>query len=139
MADNTNIAFLSRFESGPGDWKRDEGSGLHADLEPDSLGELTVLRSDVNSVKLAMHLTKSRFLVVNDNYNSDWHAFINGRPARLLRANFSFKGLWVPAGESSIMLSFSSPRGYLFHGMLTAVYAGVFLCMLFLLRKARKQ
>ena len=109
-----------------------------ADIDPIASGKLSVLYSDVNTWVLKTHLTSSRFLVINDNYNSDWHAFINGHQARLLRANVSFKGLWVPSGESIIVLRFSNPLRYMLHFALIALFAGTFLYLLVLLKKKKR-
>ena len=69
---------------------------------------------------------------------TDWHAFIDGRPARLLRANVAFKGLWVPSGDSTILLRFATPRRYLFHFCFIALFAGVFIYLLLLLSKNKQ-
>jgi len=129
-----NLAFLSNAESGSGDWRGSPNAGDLADDNP-PISELSVLPSDANTWILLTHLSNSRFLVINDNYNTDWHAFINGHPVRLLRANVAFKGLWVPCGDSKIVLRFSNPRCYLFHFVLIAFFAGIFLYLLVLLRK----
>jgi len=138
MASNINIAFLPRSESAPQDWKSDQEAASQAELDPVSAGELSIVRRDANTWVLKAHLPNSRFLVINDNYNSGWHAFINGHPCRLFRANVSFKGLWVPSGESSIVLRFASPQRYLLHFALTAFFAGIFLYLLMLLRKEKR-
>jgi uncharacterized membrane protein YfhO len=138
MAANTNIAFVSRSESGPADWKKNNDTALQADLDPVSLGELSVSQADVNTLKLTAHLNNSQFLVINDNYNTQWHALINGRQARLLRANFAFKGLWVPAGDSNIVLHFSNPKRYMLHFGLMVLFGGVFLYLLVLLKKEQR-
>jgi len=135
MAADTNIAFVSRSESGPVDWRREERSAPQADLEPVSSGELALLPSDANTIKLRAHLYKDQFLVINDNYNTGWHAFINGHQARLLRANFSFKGLWVPSGDSSIVLCYSNPERYIFHFALIFIFMGVFVYLLVLFKR----
>jgi hypothetical protein len=137
MAANTNVAFVSRRESGPADWRRNDNTALQADLDPVSSGKLSVLRSDANTLKLTAHLNNSQFLVINDNYNTQWHALINGHQARLLRANFAFKGLWVPSGDSSIVLHFSTLKRYMFHFGLIALFGGVFLYLLVLFKKER--
>jgi len=138
MAADTNIAFLSSSESGSGDWRRNPVAGPQADIDPVASRKLTVLASDTNTWVLKAHLSESQFLVINDNYDKDWHAFINGRQARLIRANFSFKGLWVPSGESRIVLRFSTPGRYMFHFGLMAFFAGTFIYLLVLLKKALK-
>jgi uncharacterized membrane protein YfhO len=85
-----------------------------------------------------MHLATSRFLVINDNYHSDWHAFINNRKVPLLRSNVAFKGLWIPAGDSIVVLRFSHPLCYVWHYLLIAVFWGTFLYFLVLMKKAKQ-
>jgi uncharacterized membrane protein YfhO len=116
------------------DWKSDPHVSPQADSDPVLSGKLSVSSFDANTWKIKTHLPNSEFLVVNDNYNSDWHAFINGHPARLLRANVSFKGLWVPSGDSTIVLRFSTPTRYMLHFALIILFAGTFLYLLVLLK-----
>jgi hypothetical protein len=135
MSSNPNYAFLPASESKFDDWRSAPDAIRQADVDPVASGKLSILRSDVNTWAIKAHLTNSKFLVINDNYNSDWHAFINGRPARLLRANISFKGLWIPLGESIIVLRFSNPLTYGLHIALLALFVGTFLYLLLLLRR----
>jgi len=97
-------------------------------------GKLSILSSDANTLKIKTHLSNSQFLVINDNYNSDWHVFINGHPVRLLRANVSFKGLWIPSGDSTIVLRFLNPMRYVLHWALIILFLGAFLYLLVLLK-----
>ncbi|MBF0571894.1 MAG: hypothetical protein HQL12_08515 [Candidatus Omnitrophica bacterium] len=136
---NTNIAFLSSYESGPGDWSNSPDAGPQADINPIGSGKLAILGSDANTWRLKTNLLKRQFLVINDNFNRDWHAFINGHQARLLRANGSFKGLWIPQGESTVVLRFSTPGRYLLHFSLLVLFNGVFLYLLVLLRIKKKK
>jgi hypothetical protein len=135
IASHVNVAYVSRTESEPGDWRKSPDAGGQADMDPASSGKLSITHSDVNTWILKTRLPYSQFLVINDNYNTDWHALINGHPARLLRANVSFKGLWVPSGESRIVLRYSNPRRYALHFLLILLFAGTFLYLLSLLKK----
>lgn len=135
MTNNTNIAFIPRFDSGSGDWRRDPQALQQAQINPLSSGELSVISADANTWILKAHLSKSRFLVINDNFNSGWHAFINGQHVRLFRANVAFKGLWVPSGDSRVIIRFSNPLRYFFHYVMIALFAGVFIYFLLLYKK----
>jgi hypothetical protein len=137
MASNTNVAFVPRSESQPDDWRKNQGAGPRADINPGLSGKLSVVHADANTRVIKTHLPDSQFLVVNDSYNTGWHAFINGHPSRLLRANVAFKGLWAPAGDSTIVLRFSTPGRYLFHLALIILFAGTFLCFLVLLKNEK--
>ena len=135
LASNNNIAYVSNNESNIGDWKSDLEGSSQADLDGGASGKITILGSDANTWKIKTHLPSSQFLVINDNYDSHWHAFINGRPSHIFRANVSFMGLWVPSGESNIVLRYSTPLCYALHISLIVLFAGTFLYLLVLLRK----
>ena len=126
-------------ESGPGDWMSNPGANSLADFDPIASGKLSLIHSDENTLVLKTHLPTSQFLVIIDSYNSDWHAFINGHQARLFRANVAFKGLWIPSGDSNVVLRFSTPKRYFFHLSLIILFAGTFLYFLMLLRRKEPQ
>ena len=90
----------------------------------------SVIRFDINFIKFRTNFPKEKFLVYNDSYQSDWHAFVNGQPVKLLRANVAFKGLWLPAGENIVLLRFHSPARMFLHLFLIVFFMGVLLCLL---------
>ena len=139
MAANANIAYVSKFESHLSDYNSDPDASSVADVDPIASGRLSLLNSDPNSMRIKMHLATRQFLVINNNYHSDWHAFINGREVPLLRANVAFKGLWIPAGDSMVVLRFSHPLRYVWHYLLIALYWGTFVYFLVLLNKPNKR
>ncbi|MDE2010134.1 MAG: hypothetical protein KGJ09_08665 [Candidatus Omnitrophica bacterium] len=132
-----NVAYVPKTESNLSQWQSDPQAPALADAHPLSAGELSLLGSDADTWVLKAHLSRRRFLVINDNYGAKWHAFINGRPAPLLRANISFKGLWLGAGDSKVVLRYSTPGAYVFRWGLIAAFAGIFLYMLVLLKQER--
>jgi len=48
-------------------------------------------------------------LIVSENYYPGWLASVDGKPARLGRADYSLIGVELPAGARSIDLNFTSP------------------------------
>jgi uncharacterized membrane protein YfhO len=46
------------------------------------------------------------WLVVSDAYDDGWHATVNGRDARLVRANGVFMAIPLPAGEAEVALTY---------------------------------
>ncbi len=101
-------------------------SRADAPLHPEPLNAASpafeITGFDPNTFKIHTQLPYARFLVINDIYHPAWEARINGKPARLLRANFAFKGIWVPAGESHIELRFQSTWRYLQGYALMAIF-----------------
>ncbi len=61
---------------------------------------------DVSSMALDVVVRSDRFLVVTNVYYPNWMATIDGKRAKLLRTDFLFLGLVVPAGSHRIMLTY---------------------------------
>ena len=74
--------------------------------------ELKVTDFDLNRIEFQTHFDKEKFLVYNDSYQSDWKAFVNGKPAKIYRANYAFKGLWLPQGANTVQLFYRREREF---------------------------
>jgi uncharacterized membrane protein YfhO len=48
-------------------------------------------------------------LVVSENYYPGWKATVDGKPAAIGRADYTFIGVELPAGARSVQLDFTSP------------------------------
>ena len=57
-------------------------------------------------------------LRVNDRFEKDWCATVDGKPAPVVRADYLLRGVPVPAGTSRVVLQLQTPSG--------GVYAGLF-------------
>ena len=60
-------------------------------------------------VRLNLFAGGPRLLVIGDNYHPHWRALVDGRPAPLLRADYVWKAVPVPAGEHMVELRYRSP------------------------------
>jgi hypothetical protein len=58
-----------------------------------------ILYYSPNSIKLRTERNEPAYLVYLDSYTPDWLAFIDGKKTDLLRANYLFKSVYVPAGS----------------------------------------
>lgn len=59
-----------------------------------------------NQVRLSVTSGEPGWLVLLDNWDPGWRASVGGRSTRVLRANFGFRAIRVPAGESSVTFSY---------------------------------
>ena len=50
-----------------------------------------------------------RLLVVSENYHPFWRAYVDGEERPLVRANYVWKAVTVPAGEHRVVLRFHDP------------------------------
>jgi uncharacterized membrane protein YfhO len=52
---------------------------------------------------------RARMVVLTDNWHENWRALANGAPTPIQRVNGTFRGIWVPAGEFKVEMSYE-PR-----------------------------
>lgn len=97
-----------------------------------------ILGYNVNSIRLQTNFPTQKFLVYNDNYHSGWQAFIDGREVKLYRANGMAKGVWVPAGEHTIMFRFGKVGQYILGYGLMTLFQFIFWWMIVLMVKSRR-
>jgi hypothetical protein len=59
-------------------------------------------------------------LMLSDAYSDDWRATVDGQPATLYRANYAFRGIWLPPGDHTVVFSYR-PRAFLIGGTISRV------------------
>jgi hypothetical protein len=59
-----------------------------------------------NRIEIQTSTTAPAWLVLSDVWYPGWQARVDGEPTRLLRADYLFRALRVPAGEHQILLSY---------------------------------
>jgi uncharacterized membrane protein YfhO len=77
--------------------------------------ELISLTDNMMAVRTAS--TTPVFLVTSDVYYPGWQATIDEQPAKLYRADYSFRGVTVPAGQHLVKFNYRPSRFYLGAGV----------------------
>jgi len=77
----------------------------------ESYAIVNLLRYTPSSVELQVFADAPAFLFLSDTYDSGWTATVNGKPTKVYKANFAFRGIVVPAGESTVIFSYQ-PRSF---------------------------
>ncbi|MEI8011997.1 MAG: hypothetical protein WCI27_05890 [Candidatus Omnitrophota bacterium] len=124
-----NIVFLARQEVPDDALRTSSGGALKAEPVGPSHPFVKVVGFDVNTLSLKVQLDRPRFLLWNDNYHSGWHVYINGREDKVLRADYAFKGVWLPAGSHDVLFRFATPWRYAM-GYMSMIIFAVFLVMI---------
>jgi len=65
-------------------------------------GEVVFTLNDPEHLTLRVHAPQRGFLLLADQYFPGWRATVDGVPTRILRANYAFRLVEVPAGESVV-------------------------------------
>jgi hypothetical protein len=53
-------------------------------------------------IMVSVHMETPGLVVLADNWDRGWHAYWNGRPMPVLRANYAVRGVVVPAGNGTL-------------------------------------
>ena len=72
-------------------------------------GVVRRVRASTDGDEWAVHAPGGGFLRVSSNWDAGWRATVDGRPARVLRADGIFRGVAVPAGDHTIRFSYRNP------------------------------
>jgi hypothetical protein len=63
---------------------------------------VTFVRDDPEALALDVRAPQRGFLLLADQHAAGWHAAVDGRPTPILRANYAFRAVEVPAGTSRV-------------------------------------
>ncbi len=69
---------------------------------PSFRGAARILDERADRVRIAAELNDAGYLVLADSYDPGWQVRVDGRPARLLRANLAFRAVALPAGRHRV-------------------------------------
>jgi hypothetical protein len=77
-----------------------------------SSAKISVREFSAHRVKLETEASEPALVVIAQSFYHNWHAYVNGRPTPLLRANHAFQALEVPAGRQQVTLVYEDRAFY---------------------------
>jgi len=77
-------------------------------LEPDPVGTVEWLDREADRYTLRVTTDRPALLVISENYFPAWRATVDGEPATVLRADFTFRAVPVPAGTHEVRFEYRS-------------------------------
>ncbi|MEW6368023.1 MAG: hypothetical protein AB1714_25635 [Acidobacteriota bacterium] len=84
---------------------------LHGPASTGSTARIAV--NTPSRLSVDVDCASSAYLFCSDTYHPDWDAWLDGRPARVLRANVCFRAVEVPAGRHRVEFRCKLARHYL--------------------------
>ena len=86
-------------------------------LPPETRDEITVTNNSSTAkiispqfaaqrIQMNVETPSPTMVVIAQSFYHNWHAYIDGKPTRLWRANHAFQALQVPAGRHEVMLRY---------------------------------
>jgi hypothetical protein len=82
-----------------------EGADTLARQQPAS-SEARVISYSNNGMRIEATTSAPGYLVVSEVYYPGWQAEVDGTPARIFRANYAFRAVYLSAGEHKVRLYF---------------------------------
>jgi hypothetical protein len=83
-----------------------ETGGARAPAGQSSPGTARIVHYRAQQVTIDAQASRASELVLSDTYYPGWHVTVNGRPARLDRVDYMFRGVPVPAGTDHIVFTY---------------------------------
>jgi hypothetical protein len=73
-----------------------------------------------NQVRIQASASAPALLVLSDAFSDGWQATVDGRDAPIYRANYAFRGVWLPAGAHAILFTYR-PQSFLVGGLVSLI------------------
>lgn len=70
---------------------------------PANSSKVEVVSYTPNKIEIETQADTSQLLYLSDNYYPGWYVFVDGRKEKILRANYTFRAMALPAGKHTII------------------------------------
>lgn len=90
-------------------------SSLQRELPP------KVIQYQPNQVIVKARLESPGYLVLCDTYDAGWKAFVNGKKAKVIPADYILRAVFLPAGEHTVKFIYR-PAELLFGGLISVTF-----------------
>ncbi len=86
-------------------------------------GTAEVRRYGKRRIEVVTQTQDGGVLMINDRFDANWRATVNGQDAVIVPADFIMRGIVVPAGEATVVMRYAAPAGGVWLGI--AVWLGL--------------
>ncbi len=94
-------------------------------VETPKASHIAFARYDPNGVELRVESPASGWLVLSDVYYPGWRATVDGRPTPILRADYTFRAVSVPAGKHVVEMVFAPRTWYIGLALSVTTWLGI--------------
>ncbi len=94
-------------------------------------GSAKLVRADANAQEFSVTTDKPALFYISDTYFPGWKATVNKDPTTIYRANYNFRAVVVPSGESSVSFTYV-PSNFWIGVAISAVSLTLLLLFVFL-------
>jgi uncharacterized membrane protein YfhO len=76
-------------------------------IEKDATGSAKIISYTPNEIVIKTSSNSTALLFLSDNYYPGWKASVNGKNSKIYRADYSFRAVIVPKGDSVVEFLFN--------------------------------
>jgi hypothetical protein len=111
--------------------------GQPLDVQADGEATVHVLRYGTNMLQIEVDSPAEGYLFLSEPFYPGWRAELDGQPAPILRANYAFRAVAVPAGMHTVGMSFQPTTWYIGLAITGVTALTLFLLLLVMLWRRR--
>ncbi len=112
---------------------------LNAD-EPKPIGSIRIFDRDINSMKVEVNTPRNGLLYFSEVYYPGFKAYVDGQPAKILKADFCMRAVQVPEGNHVVEMKYESDafgKGLTF-SLITAGFFIIAISATYLISRKKK-
>lgn len=110
-------------------------------VDPQRRAKLYLISYEPTRIEIAVSTDTPQFLFLSDTFDNGWITSVNNKSAKVYKADFAFRGVVVPKGDSTVVFDYR-PRSFqtgIAIGVLALAVSFVYFMYLFLTGKGRVQ
>jgi len=88
-------------------------NGFNFNISKNASGSVELVSYKPNKVEFKTSTDGSMLLFLSDTYFSGWKAYVNGLEIDIYKANYAFRAVEVPPGQSSVIFEYNPESFYL--------------------------
>ena len=69
-------------------------------------GQARIVREDPQEIEIDVEMETPGLVILSDLWYSGWQAELDGRSVPIVHANYSLRGVELPAGHSTVVMSY---------------------------------
>jgi uncharacterized membrane protein YfhO len=75
-------------------------------IDPSATGSAAIVRYTPNTITINANATAPALLFLSDTYSRMFSATVDGKPAEILRADYSYRAVAIPQGNHTVVMSY---------------------------------
>jgi uncharacterized membrane protein YfhO len=95
-----------------------------------------IIHYEPKRINFKANATAPSMLLMTDKFDPEWKATVDGKEAKISRANYTMRGVFLPPGQHEVTMSFEPPVKWL-RVSLAGIALGILLSLVLLFAPKR--